>query len=104
MANKGVVRDTISFAGGPVLTYSVVRDADCESPSAAMAGDTISVCLPSEVVDEWTNTDLVSIRGTQPLDDGSDLIILVEKDFTCLTPREDEDESDNFPNPDMDSC
>lgn len=104
MANNGVVRDTISFAGGPTLTYSLVRDATCESASAAMAADTISICLPSKAIDEWTTTEQVSLRGTQNLDDGSELIILVEKDFACLQPRDDEDESDMFANPDKESC
>ncbi len=104
MANNGVVRDTISFAGGSTLTYSLVRDAACESPSAAMAGNTISICLPSTAVDEWISTEQVSLRGTQNLDGGSDLIILVEKDFACLQPRENEDESDMFPHPDEESC
>ncbi len=47
----------------------------------------------------WATTNQVSIRGEQQLEDGSTLGILVEKDFQCLTEREDEDESDMFPNP-----
>ena len=41
--------------------------------------------------------------GEQVLDDGSNLKILVEKDFVCLTGRDDEDESDMFPHPEAGS-
>ena len=44
-------------------------------------------------------TDQVSIRGEQVLADGEKLSILVEKDFVCLTGRDDEDESDMYPHP-----
>jgi hypothetical protein len=44
------------------------------------------------------------MSGEQVLDDGAKLTILVEKDFACLTPREGEDESDMFPNPDDDGA
>ena len=51
----------------------------------------------------WALTEQVSMEGEQFLDDGGKLTILVEKDFTCLAPREGEDESDMFPNPQADS-
>ena len=41
--------------------------------------------------------------GEQVLDDGSTLKVLVEKDFACLTERE-EDESDMFPHPEAQGC
>jgi len=44
----------------------------------------------------------VSISGEQVLADGDQLKILVEKDFVCLTNREDEDESDMYPHPEAD--
>ena len=50
----------------------------------------------------WATTDQVSMQGKQVLDDGSKLQILVEKDFACLAPRDDEDGFDMFPHPDAD--
>ncbi len=38
------------------------------------------------------------VRGRVPFA-GSHLSILVEKDFACLAPREDEDETDMYPHP-----
>ena len=51
----------------------------------------------------WATTEQVSIQGEQMLDDGGKLKILVEKDFVCLTGRDDEDESDMYPHPEADS-
>ena len=54
----------------------------------------------------WATSDQVSIDGEQVLVDGEKLNILVEKDFICLTGRDDEDESDMYPHPEADkvSC
>jgi len=43
--------------------------------------------------------DEVSLQAEQPLGDGENLKLLVEKDFRCLSPREGEDDADLFPNP-----
>ena len=52
-----------------------------------------------ELMSEWGFSEA-------PLVDGDKLRILVEKDFVCLTGREDEDESDMYPHPKADeqSC
>ncbi len=55
--------------------------------------------LPETAVLAWATTDQVSIHGEQVLADGEKLKILVEKDFVCLTGRDDEDESDMYPHP-----
>ena len=49
-------------------------------------------------VKEWVKTDLEGFDAI--MDNGTEegLYVLVEKDWQCLTPR-DEDESDLFPNP-----
>jgi hypothetical protein len=54
-------------------------------------------------IKQWAESEKVSISSEQNLDDGEQLRILVEKDFACLAPRDGEDESDMFPNPDADS-
>ncbi len=55
--------------------------------------------LPESDVMQWASTEQVSITADETLDDGKLLKILVEKDFTCLTPRDGEDDSDTFPHP-----
>ena len=46
----------------------------------------------------WAAGNDVSLHGEQPLEHGV-LRILVEKDFTCVEPRDGEDQSDLYPNP-----
>jgi hypothetical protein len=61
------------------------------------------VRLPETAVLAWATTDQVSISGEQVLVDGEKLKVLVEKDFVCLTGRDDEDESDMYPHPEADT-
>ncbi len=55
--------------------------------------------LPESDVMQWASTEQVSITADETLDDGKLLKILVENDFTCLAPRDGEDDSDMFPHP-----
>jgi hypothetical protein len=95
----GEVRETVDFGGGTRFIYALVRGDYDGQPSADYGDHTLSVRLPATTVDEWVNSNQVSIRATQRLDDGGTLQLLVEKDFACLEPRPGEDESDMFPHP-----
>lgn len=94
----GEVRESVDF-GDSRLTYALVRDAFDSEPSATFRENVITLRLPAGTVREWLDTDLVSIRATQRLDNGGELQLLIEKDFACLEPRPSEDESDMFPHP-----
>ncbi len=98
IASRGVAADEVCFAPGTSLHYGVevIEGGDI---SARFADNEVRVFLPRAVVERWLAPDEVSIRGEQPLAGGDALSILVEKDFTCLAPREGEDDSDLFPNP-----
>ena len=100
---SGKVEDRISFGkpAGQSLTY-ILQSADVPHISASFDNGTISVTVPVEAARKWATSDEVSLKAEQLLDSGDNLKILIEKDFKCLTPR-DEDESDNFPNPNK-SC
>lgn len=92
------VAETTDFGGG-VLTYRLAVDPEADAIRASFDDAAITVRLPQREAAEWTGTARVSLRGGQPAADGSELSILVEKDFQCLAPREGEDESDMFPHP-----
>jgi hypothetical protein len=57
------------------------------------------VSVPGSLGLNWAVTEEVGVYGEQTLPTGGTLIMAVEKDFRCLDPRRDEDESDNFDNP-----
>ena len=100
LTGAGQVEDSVEFGPGARLVYRLeVADGAAEAIAAGYDRHGVTVVLPRELVDLWQRPDEVSLRGEQPLPDGASLTILVEKDFTCLVPREDEDQSNLFPNP-----
>ena len=98
LRDSGVVSATTSFPGGREFQYAVESSPAIVTPGAFLSECVVTVRLPETTVLAWANSDQVSIKGEQRLDDDS-LSILVEKDFTCLVPREGEDDSDMFPHP-----
>jgi hypothetical protein len=91
LAREGRVEDAISF-GPSKLTY-VLTTADVERVGATYDSNRIVVTLPKERAHAWSSTDEVGIESK------GELAILVEKDWSCLKPREGEDDSDAFPHP-----
>ena len=99
---KGVIMAKTGFPGGREFRYRVESSPASVNPAAFFSDNEITVRLPETMVLAWATTEQVSIKGEQVLDDGAKLAILVEKDFACLVPRDGEDESDMFENPDDD--
>ena len=99
-AETGRVDETVRF--GPTLsermTYAIERGkVDVMRASYGEGG--ILVQVPDSIATDWIETDRVGFETNQTIGDGNSLLILVEKDFKCLDPRPDEDQSDAFPNP-----
>lgn len=98
MAAEGRVEETIQFSPQKRLRYGVLV-SDGGPAQVSYQDDRILVELPAAQVKAWLAPDQVGIETEQNLGDGAALRILVEKDFTCLAPREGEEDSDTFPNP-----
>ena len=100
LASQGVAEDSVSFAAHSRLGYRV-RVSDTRDLSAEFADGQITVFIPERAMSTWLEPEEVGLRGEQALAGSGPLKILVEKDFTCLAPREDEDEDESelFPNP-----
>lgn len=106
LVSEGAVEERTIFgtADDDVFSYRIEK-SDANIVTAGFSGGRITVAVPAAIVEEWSAADQLGFSGRQMLEDGSVLDILVEKDLTCLKPREGEDESDNFPNPDSkNSC
>lgn len=99
MSAKKIVKETIFFPNSEALTYELKVVNDDRDITANFYKSTISIGIPESVIDRWSGSDEVSISGSVKVIDQEELSILVEKDFQCLSPR-DEDETDMFPNPD----
>ncbi len=99
LRDEGLVTAVTGFPGGRTFRYSVESSPASVNPAAFFSDNQVIVRLPETVVLAWANSEQVSMTGEQVLDDGEKLRILVEKDFVCLTGRDDEDESDMYPHP-----
>ena len=102
LRDNGVVSARTGFPGSREFQYCVESSPASVIPGAFFSDNVVTVRLPETTVLAWANSERVSIAGEQRLDDGEQLMILVEKDFACLAPRESEDESDMFAHPDAD--
>lgn len=98
LAETGVTEDAVQFGPNAALRYRLEASRD-GALRADFTNAVVRVTIPRAQVDRWLAPDEVSIRGEQPLGNGAALTILVEKDYVCLAPRPDEDDSDLFANP-----
>lgn len=96
----GLVQGSVSFGGDDRFDYLLRSVAGMAAPEASICSNVLTVSIPESNLAQWANSDEVSISATQTLAGDGQLHILVEKDFACLAPREGEDESDMYPNPD----
>lgn len=98
ITQHGVAEDAVHFAPGTALRYRLEAVPDGEL-CAEFADGEVRVRVPRAQIERWAAPDQVSIDGEQAVGGGEHLRILIEKDFSCLAPREGEDDSDLFPNP-----
>lgn len=99
----GLVTARTTFPGGHVFTYRLESSPASVKPEAFYSAGEMTVRVPEQTVLGWASSEQVSISGEQFVDDGAALMILVEKDFACLAPRDDEDESDMYTHPNASS-
>lgn len=95
------VSESVHFysSAADLLTYSLKAYQNVTQISAHFENGEILVNVPTLLVESWANTIQVGIEHTQSTGEEKDLRIVIEKDFQCLQPRPEEDESDNFPHP-----
>jgi len=79
--------------------YYAVNRTDDESMSAEFIDKRITLFVPQHLLQNWATTNLVGLEYNFPLDNGSHLYLLLEKDFKCIDAVATEDQSDYFENP-----
>ena len=100
IGNGDQIHNNLNFPGGERVSYLLVGSA-VEDPEIEYKDNRISISIPTEILTKWANSDEVSLLYELSLDHENVLKLLIEKDFACLTPREDEDESDLFSHPEQ---
>jgi hypothetical protein len=93
LASEGRVQERTEFAPGSTLEYAIERRDDVERVGARLEDHRVVVLVPAATVRRFAESDEVGFDGTE-----GKLGILVEKDWQCLKPRE-EDEGDAYPHP-----
>ena len=93
------VSETLHLPDGSALSYTLVAGT---SNNVQMLRESTLVDIVVEIIasqaHSWADSEQVGYSGETPLQIGA-VSVLIEKDFTCITPRVGEEESDTFPNP-----
>ncbi|WP_301921687.1 DUF7009 family protein [Ferruginibacter sp.] len=98
LAAKGFVEEMINFSKDLALSYRLELNEDILKPGISYAGNTIAVLIPQHFTNGWPGNNIAGISTLHTTEDGTEIFIIVEKDFKCLDDTE-EDQSDNFANP-----
>ncbi len=99
-AEHGVVEGQTRFPDGSAFTFALEAVKGASNASASYASDRLVVRLPAPKIAAWAKDDTaVSLHDEVTLPLGGQLKLLVEKDFRCIAPRHDEDETNLFKNP-----
>jgi uncharacterized protein DUF7009 len=97
---QGIVEGQTRFPDGSVFTFALEALKNSSDASASYTSDRMVVRLPAPKISAWAKDDTaVSVHGELELPLGGRLKLLVEKDFQCVSPRGDEDQSKLFENP-----
>lgn len=93
LGEKGIVSACTEFINSSFV-YSI-EASDKEELSADFITNKIVLTMPTTMINEFVTTDRVGFEGQAGL-----VKLLVEKDFVCID-NSLEDQSDNFPNPNI---
>jgi hypothetical protein len=93
---EGYIQECIYFGAIP-LVYALRSTLGGEL-NATFYNNKITLLMPDTMVNAWANTECVGFESNTTA-----LYLLVEKDFMCLD-NVLEDQSDNYPNPNMLKC
>jgi hypothetical protein len=96
--NDGFIEERTEFPDGSSFSYRLERTTGIDNLVASYSGNRICIFVPEGIAGEWTTTDVVGFDHRMKMGEGSELYLLIEKDFVCLD-HSFEDQSDNFPNP-----
>jgi hypothetical protein len=98
LAHSGSVEERVHITPSGVLVYRLKRVKSAATLGASFVNGEVEIQVPESMAREWCTSELVTLEHVQPHGEVR-LRIVVEKDYACLAPREDEDESDNFRHP-----
>ena len=96
LEQTGKVEEETRIGAGAL--HFCIKAKDSAEAKIKLEAQAVPLPLPLAQVQQWIKTEQVGIEQEIANPDGSILKIVVEKDFKCLTTR-DEDDSQAFDNP-----
>jgi len=106
LAKNESVLETLYMGPGAKeqLSYQIVHDEKGKEVRVLFDTDNIiKIFIPLDQARTWANNTDVGIYHKYKVGNEGVLSISVEKDFTCLKPREGDDDKDTFPHPEAES-
>lgn len=98
LALEGLLEEKLSFSKITSLCYRLQAKKDILKPGITYSDNTITVFIPLDFTTDWPANNVVGTSSHYTTEDGTEISILIEKDFKCLDDTT-EDQSDNFANP-----
>jgi hypothetical protein len=92
LLETGRVEERVEFGAGAALTYAIESREGADAAFATLEPHRVTVVVPSGVARRFAESEDVGFHGSQGA-----LKLLVEKDWQCLAPREED--ADAFPHP-----
>jgi hypothetical protein len=97
LKKNSFVEEITTIGTQQVFKYALIVDNEKQKLSASFNDNKITVYLPKIEAYIITDTDKITVEGSQKNGEESDLFILVEKDLECLDSTT-EDQSDMYKN------
>ena len=94
---EGTLTERVEI-GAATFSYTLLAKAGLETLEASYAEDILTIYMPKDITETWAHNDRVGHDNGVAWDNGTELALLVEKDFTCLD-NTTEDQSQNYPHP-----
>jgi hypothetical protein len=94
LIEQGLVEEKTDFGNGQVFVYAVAVSTDLETVAADFQTGQMNISIPQTIAETWANGEEIGISANQ-----NSLKLLIEKDFTCLIPRNTAEDADTFPHP-----
>ena len=97
LKKNNFVEETTTIGNRQVFKYALVIDTNIPQISASFNESKITIYLSKSEAEIITNTDEITVKGSQKNSTEKDLFLLVEKDLECLDSTS-EDQSDMYEN------
>jgi hypothetical protein len=103
LASDGMIEEFTDFGPSSAQRFRYELHATFTESEvlATFINGRVVVSVPADTIHHWARTNQIGIDARQRLGDGSELRILIEKDFACIDGSPDGSQEDAFPNPQL---